>query len=627
MCPSPTLLSLSTLPNVLAAPSQNGASAPDDKALLERIVGRFDSADKGSHARFRDRADHCYALYRNYTEFRDSINTDRRDRDRGLRDAKREWGAELFIPYCFATVETVISRMLASTPKVIVKPRRQVFEGNAPNMKLIVDSQFADLDYELILQNIARDALVLNIGVQKTYWASSPSGNKYSLRAAYGSEEAAKKGEWVAVPADRKKRDDPMIERVDPYDWFWDPFACDVDACDWIIHRTWRSTDYCRRMFDSGVWKYNDQEKAKQDLAEGPGGSSKYSEVWSQRRKIDGYPTDSSKAGIHEVWEYHDGDRVVTVLNRECIVQTGPNPAWHGEFPFQVYRPTRLPGRMVGVGEVEPIEDLQQEMNTLRSQRRDNATISLQRSYAFADGMIDPADFKIGPGIGIPTLGDPREVLFPLPIADIPNSGYQEESALMADIWRTAGIDDTANGSGAVQQTATGTQLVYQAQGARIKQKTRGLEVELVRGAGRQVMMLNQQHIREAEIREPAPPEPGQPDRRWSWRKCGPAELAGEFELDVEGGTMAPENVPQQRQDAQTMLGLVQAGQLNEQMGMRFVLHNLGIEDPDGYMKPPDPQIPAQAVQQIGQLLAQAGVDPQLFAQAQAAALQPPEGK
>jgi hypothetical protein len=45
--------------------------------------------------------------------------------------------------------------------------------------------------------------------------------------------------------------------------------------------------------------------------------------------------------------------------------------------PFQVYRPTPLQKQMVGIGDLEPLEHLQRELDTLRSQRRDAATMAL----------------------------------------------------------------------------------------------------------------------------------------------------------------------------------------------------------------------------------------------------------
>lgn len=590
-----------------------------NEALLKRVTERFDQADKGVHKRFRDKADHFYALYRNYTDFRSGHGSkrDARDRDLSIQYAKREWGAELFIPHSFAAVESILPRMLANSPKVIVKPRQQAYEQNAPHMKCVIDGQFAAIDYELRLQKIIRNALTYGLGVQKTYWAT----RKRDGRALQPSMLDDNK--WVAVPQAKTLMDDPLIEVVDPYDWFWDPFAGEVQECEWVIHRTWRSLDYVSKMLKNQYWSGPRLE----DVEMGTGGGNAYKETWDSRNRADGTPTSGRSPAVHEVWEYHDGEKVVTVLDRQWVVQNADNPAWHGELPFQVYRPTSVSGHMVGIGEIEPIVDLQSEINTLRSQRRDNATIALNRGFFYSDGMIDPGDFKTGPGIGVPVLGDPREAIFPMPMADIPNSGYQEETALLSDIQRAIGLNDEAT-AGGQDQTATGAQLIHAQMSLRIKLKTRNAELELVRAAGRQVLALNQQKIlTQREVRMPALPTPQEPDRRWSWQKIGPAELQGEFELDVEGGTLAPENVPQQRSDAQMWLGLSQNPQINPTNALKMAVSNLGVEDPEAFIvqPPPEPTVPQAVMNNVLSILVDgAGVDEatvkQAVAQAQAAA-------
>ena len=88
----------------------------ETERLLALIQKRFTQAYGGVHKKWRDKATHYYSLYHNYTEWRNEMSTDRRDRDLGLRDAKREWGAELFIPYSFATVETILGDMTTVSP-------------------------------------------------------------------------------------------------------------------------------------------------------------------------------------------------------------------------------------------------------------------------------------------------------------------------------------------------------------------------------------------------------------------------------------------------------------------------------------------------------------------------------
>ena len=64
---------------------------------------------------------------------------------------------------------------------------------------------------------------------------------------------------------------------------------------------------------------------------------------------------------------------------------------WHKQLPFSAFRPTVSGIKTLdGIGEIEPLEDLIQEMDTLRSQRRDNATLVLQKTFAYMDGVVDP---------------------------------------------------------------------------------------------------------------------------------------------------------------------------------------------------------------------------------------------
>jgi hypothetical protein len=58
------------------------------------------------------------------------------------------------------------------------------------------------------------------------------------------------------------------------------------------------------------------------------------------------------------VWEYHDGSRIVTVLDRTYVVADFANPTPKTRFPFHIFRPTDI-GYFHGKGVIEPIRDLQ----------------------------------------------------------------------------------------------------------------------------------------------------------------------------------------------------------------------------------------------------------------------------
>jgi hypothetical protein len=76
---------------------------------------------------------------------------------------------------------------------------------------------------------------------------------------------------------------------------------------------------------------------------------------------------------------------------------------------------------------------LQYEINTLRSQRRDAATLALMRTFAYNETAVDADDLVFGPNMAIPVSGDPRDFLYPIPIPELPGSSYREEEAIVAD--------------------------------------------------------------------------------------------------------------------------------------------------------------------------------------------------
>jgi hypothetical protein len=196
------------------------------------------------------------------------------------------------------------------------------------------------------------------------------------------------------------------------------------------------------------------------------------------------------------VWEYHDGQQVITVLDACYPVQAGPNPSGLAQIPFQIYRPTVVGGRFVGISEVEPIRHLQYEINTLRSQRRDAATLSLMRTFAYNETAVDPDDLVFGPNMAIPVNGDPREFLFPIPVPELPGSSYREEEAIVSDIQRTSGISDPVSGADVgASETATGVQLVQAAATMRIQNKARLLETQIIVPQGYDFIALNQRRI------------------------------------------------------------------------------------------------------------------------------------
>jgi hypothetical protein len=484
-----------------------------------------------------------------------------------------------------------------------VTPAMPEAEPNIENVRLMIDRQQARQDYPLTLQDIGKSGLLTGLGPAKIMWEErKQKGRKIlvppTVRTSGGPE-------WVEGTSDREIYCGPKVEWVDPWDFIWDPYAHDIETCRYVIHRWWVDDSGVEKRLKEKTWKL--PKGVKKEEVIGQASEAKRSELWAERDAAAGFnsgeQTPTGKGKMHEVWEFHDGADVIVVIDRTTPVAFGPNPYWHGELPFSLFRPTRVPGEMVGIGMPESIEDLVEEMNVLRSQRRDAGAISLNPPFAYFDGMVDVGDIQWGAGMMIPTDGDPTNLIQQFQVRDVPHSGYQEEQNLQRDIERVTGIDDTLSGGeggGGASQTATGVQMVHAAANLRIQNQTRRLEVECVKRTARHFLALNQQYIVETKV-IPGPPMPGeQAHKAHSWYSIGPAELAGEFTIEPEGGSMTPPNPVEKLQKAmqisQMFMPLAQAGLVKPEKVIEFMLDNAGVENPRTWLAPQVQQLDPEAV-------------------------------
>ncbi len=563
------------------APGDTADQPPELQQVLVEVKQRQELASK-THRAYKDRWDKYYGLYRNFRRLKTAVSSaSERDRDMVLDDARREWGAELFIPYCFTTVETIVPRVLSQDPKMIVLPRSEQAQTPAQNVQDLINGQQKDISYDLKLQSVARSGLKYGLGVQKTYWENTTRKvlRQVPRRVMPGLQTVSRQ---ITI------FDGPQVEPVDIRDFFWDPAGDCIANCEWVIHRTWRSQQYVARKVEQGEWFPVDLERVQ-----GYASNSRQA-LDAPRLEAAGVPgsaDQSNKGKLHEIWEYHDRDRVVVVLDKKLVVANDVSPFFHRDLPFQIFRPTPQEHEFVGIGEIEPIAHLQYEINTLRSQRRDNATLVLQKAFLYADGFVDPDDLIIKPGGGIPIKGtDLRSVIQPLEFPDIPQSSYRESEEIQQDFERTTGVNDALAGGGAAQgssgaDTATGIQLVQQAANVRIRLKTKNLESETIREAGRQFLELNRQHIlQEKPIRVSDPTQ----EAGFRFTSVTPQDLASDLEGPIpDAGSTEPENPALKQQAAITLYQALQTNQAVDQQRLAaHMLREYGVQDAEAYLIP-----------------------------------------
>jgi hypothetical protein len=596
--------------------ARRGKSTTDSEwETLQRIGAALGTFEDGIGRDFRENCEKRYQQYRGFQKFRNEWTAaGPRDRDGVISTAKRTWGSQLHIPLTYRTIEHMVPAAIAHAPKLLYLPRQDQYAQNVRNVQLLVDSQMQQNDIELPLQDVFKSGLMYGLGVGKSLW-----------REEYGLERKTRRSMFRPnsyVPRDKLSQtctfNDPWFEDVDVFDFAWDAYGSDLMSSKWVGHRIWLGLDDCLARMKDGSWNTEGARAITEEELRATGSLQTYGEVWQSRMEASGFGSFQTKnlergEQIHELWEWHDKQRVFCVLDRQWLVKVGESPCV-GDFPFAISRPTKVPKQFVGIGEIEPLEHLQRELDTLRSQRRDAATIALCAGYAFDENAVDLEDLEFGPAAAIAVRNaNPRDAIMPLQIKEPPGTSYQEEQIIRGDMDLVSGATDERSDT-ATTQTATEAQLVQAAVSKRIGFKSRRFEIEVVRTTARTWLKLNQRMILSPrdDIRQPEDGvDIGQAaaENRWQWFPIGPGELRGEFEIIPEGGSMAAENVQQNIQLAQMHLQLAENPNLDSRKPLIRALTLLGEKDPESWLKQQDPPVPPLALE----LLGQAGVPPDLI--------------
>jgi hypothetical protein len=135
---------------------------------------------------------------------------------------------------------------------MLMLPLENEIDEQVANMKALIDQQQSQIDIELRFQDVLTDGLIYGLGVGKSYWRREPGVKTVVIRERSIPLPGLSKYVVDQVPSPRF--DDACFEAVDPFDFFRDPMGTDIDSCEYLIHRTWRSHDYVLDKIMEGSW-------------------------------------------------------------------------------------------------------------------------------------------------------------------------------------------------------------------------------------------------------------------------------------------------------------------------------------------------------------------------------------
>lgn len=486
--------------------------ALENTELAKDIVNKFTSTIAW-RTPYKNKWDRFYKMYRGV-----------------LEETNYPWQSNIWVPLSFSTIETVVPRLVSNRPQIDILPREPNDEKYAQLMGKVIDYQWDQMNMNVLLPEAVKEMCIYGTVILKAYWYKEESN---VIDKQMVDEQMPELGQ-VEVEENKTIYNAPKVEVVDLYDFFVDPKATTIDNAEWVIHRSMRSLDYLHEMMEDGKYK---NIKLLEDEASSFAG---WDDEKQMRRNTIGIsmPVEQKNDKLIEILEYWTDERVVTVANRKIIIRDQENPFRHGKKPFIVCVDQKIPHEFYGMGELEPIETLQYELNDRRNQRMDNVTLILNRMWLVQNGKNVDEDELVSDAGGVVHTDDPNAIQ-QLILPDVTSSSYQEETIIKSDIQQTSGVTDFTRGMSSdalANDTATGISLLQEASNARFRLKIQNIEDMMLKRLGEFMVSMNNQFLsEETTIRIVG--EEGK-----EFQTIKPEDIKGNFDVSVQAGSTIPGN-------------------------------------------------------------------------------------
>lgn len=167
------------------------------------------------------------------------------------------------------------------------------------------------------------------------------------------------------------------------------------------------------------------------------------------------------------------------------------------DFPILDCRTTGGLSEFFGSGVIEQIKPIQLEMNLLRSQRRDNISLILNKvfTYDISIGEIDWASLISAPG-NIIVGKNIKECLAELEFQDVTGSSFKESEDLKYDMQNiTAMWDYARGGTPRRRETATGIIRLQQAAQSRNEWQLRKIDAYILQPLGKRLVIALREYL------------------------------------------------------------------------------------------------------------------------------------
>lgn len=519
---------------------------------LDKVLQDFQSSWDYCHGSWHDRWEDSHHLYNG--------NRVKRGYD-GITDT--------FIPMAFSTVETMTSALFGTKPKFEYLPPQEHRDQNTDILNGLLDFYWDKDQWSLKMVNTGRGMLKLGTAVDYFTWAN----------------------------------DHPVLINVPIRDFFIDPMATSIENARFMGRRylttkkeleTYEVVDLDNAVpvideeteLETGEFEYQMKKKYK-NLHRLTGGKTNENTDKQEKDLWYGSTVTEPEKDQIEVIEYWTEDRVISVANREWVIEDAENyykakarsngvQYPKGIMPFADARDYVDESLFYAKGEIDIIADEQELLNDLTNQNIDAVTYALNPMYTLDPKYAD----SINTVENIPGAVYPfeRDALNPIIMGNVPTDAFAERQNIKNEIRETTASNEVIKGVGAEGAKTTATEINAQVAGAgqRINLKVTQLENGYFHRVARIVFEMVKLYVTEPMMVRIV----GKDGARWE--EFDPTEFQGEYEPRVQLDITIENKKREMAADAKELLGaFLNDPDINQQELKKLVLQRAFNLDPD----------------------------------------------
>lgn len=545
----------------------------------------------------------------------------------GGKRSLNDWRSRVWMPVSFYVIETIVPRLVAQLPKITVMPVGPEDSQGAKQMEFLLDYVTSQSDLYLELVEAFKSALIYGTGILKTFYDEQYAfniyrepvmepmvqdipmgeldidGNPMTQQVVVGEqpvldEDGQPKTEMVREPI--LKYAGPAAEAVDIFDFFVSPESTSMEDASYVIHRVFRTVDHIERMAKGGTYHLPDEDEweAFVNTQEDYPASERLSEVGLGSGSGPQTAAGTKLIELREVWT---DDVVITTASDSLLLRAERNPFGHAEKPFVRIVDHMPPHEFWGIGELEPLEGIQDTMNALWNSRIDNVKLVLNKMFAVSvDYLVDMKDLQIRPG-GVIRLreGVPiDQAIDTIDLGEVTGSSYQEAAEMERLTEKVSGVSAYQMGtdSPALNRTATGVALISEQGNTRFAHKVRISELTGLRRLAKHFGVILQQYMPEQmAVRILGP------GGTYLWQTVDAQSIEGAFDYAIEAES-ASQTESIRREQTLSLFDMLSAlPQVNIYRLIEDVLQTFGRKDVQSYILDPQMMMMQQQMMGMGQ--------------------------